>query len=230
MARRRHTKQCSLQFRTWGGQRAGAGRPRTAGAKLRHETRPELASRFPVHVTLRAVPSAPNLRARPAYAVVDAALRGVLPREDFRVVHFSVQTNHLHLIVEAVGAGALARGMQALAIRVALGVNRAIGRRGKLWGDRYHARALRTPREVRHALCYVLQNARRHATGHGRMLAPGWIDPCSSGPTFDGWRDAPSPGRLPVRTSTSRATTWLLAVGWRRCGLVQVDEVPAAAG
>lgn len=230
-------RQAAFDFKSWGGRREGAGRPRKPGARLAHGARPSLAARFPAHVTLRALPGSPNLRRAAPFAFIEAALRASLARTDFRVVHFSVQTNHVHLLVEAQGANALARGMQALAIRVARGVNRAAGRKGKLWADRYHARVLRSPREVRWALAYVLQNARRHLTSEGGIVDPGWIDPRSSGGGFDGWRDggiaeggggqgADRPAPAP---SIAAPRTWLLAVGWRRHGLLRHDEVPAAA-
>jgi hypothetical protein len=139
--------------------------------------------------------------------------------ERFRVVHYSVQTNHVHLIVEAAGKDALARGMRGLAIRTALAVNRALGRRGALWAERYHARALATPRMVRNALVYVLANARKH------LRAVAGLDPCSSAAWFDGYRTrAPLRG---VRAPTASPRTWLLRVGWRRHGLLSVDEPPA---
>jgi hypothetical protein len=131
---------------------------------------------------------------------------------------------------EAASADALSRGMQGLAVRIARGVNRAAARKGKLWGDRFHARVLRSPREVRLALCYVLQNARRHATTADAIIDPAWIDPCSSGKWFDGWRSlpegvAPPDGPPPV----APAQTWVLSIGWRRRGLIRIDEVPPAA-
>jgi REP element-mobilizing transposase RayT len=164
------------------------------------------------------------------YRLIEAALRTLLVRPDFRVVQFSIQTNHMHLLVEAHGAEALSRGMQALAIRIARGVNRAMHRRGKVWRGRYHARILRSPQEVRLALCYVLQNTRRHATTERAIVDPSWIDPRSSGPWFDGWRNVPGPfapaaGEAP----TAEPRTWLLSTGWRRAGLIRVDEVPSAA-
>lgn len=217
---------------SWGGKRDGAGRKR--GDRLSHASRPTLARGRPVHATLRLRGDLPSLRRKALLAVIDAALRGVLGREGFRVVHYSIQSNHAHLIVEAAGGDDLARGMQALSIRLAKGVNRALGRRGAVLSDRYHVRALRTPREVRNALCYVLQNHRRHVASDlarsGSMIDPTWIDPCSSGATFDGWRGgppaSPRPGAPPP---VSSARFWLLTVGWRRHGLLESDEVPAAA-
>jgi len=89
-----------------------------------------------------------------------------------------------------------------------------------VWGDRYHARALPTPREVRHAIAYVLLNFRKH------LRAPAGIDPCSSGPWFSGWARSPRPAAAPAPTSPAR--TWLAATGWRRLGLIHTHEQPGS--
>jgi hypothetical protein len=131
-----------------------------------------------------------------------------------------VRADHLHLLVEADVVRALSRGLQGLAIRVAKAVNRMLGRQGAVWGDRCHARALRTPREVRHALVYVLQNWRKHV-----RKARG-VDWYSSAVWFDGWRTAAArpAGSAPV----AAARTWLARIGWRRHGCVDVREAPRA--
>jgi hypothetical protein len=146
----------------------------------------------------------------------------------FRLVHYSIQRDHVHLIVEASSAGELGRGMKSLAARLAHAVNRARARRGTVLRDRYHVRALRTPQEVRNAIAYVLLKARRHAAKSGRPLARvARIDPASSGRWFDGWR-----GRAPEALDSpavARARTWLLRAGWQRAGLVGFTEVPGCA-
>jgi putative transposase len=129
----------------------------------------------------------------------------------FRVVHFSVQDDHVHLIVEAEG-GALSRGVQGLAIRIARHVNALLNIRGTFWGDRFHSRELTKPRAVRNAIVYVLMNVKKHIRG--------WdgIDPCSSAPWF--FRvDGREP---PVRSSS----TWLGTTGWARYGPIRVGEQP----
>lgn len=230
MARRVKDKQTAFAFVGWGGEREGAGRPKKPGAKLRHSARAPLGSRYPVHVTQRTVSGAPNLRRSACYDVVEQAIRTSRERDGFRVVHFTVESNHLHMIVEAREGDALSRGMQALSIRIARGVNRAAGRTGELWADRFHSRILRTPREVRNAICYVLQNTRRHGTTERVMVDPSWIDSRSSGPWFDGWRRIPEGFAKPAgEPPTADPQTWLLAHGWRRYGLIRVDEVPPAA-
>jgi hypothetical protein len=137
----------------------------------------------------------------------------------FRVIHYSVQDDHLHLLVEAEDASALTRGVSGLVIRAARSVNHTLGRSGRVWGTRYHARALTSPREVRHGIVYVLMNRKKHE----RDGRPG-IDPCSSAAWFDGLRSTlpPAPASSPVR----RPQTWLARVGWRRHGLIDISETP----
>lgn len=215
--------------RTHGGARRGAGRkPKGERAGVSHHGRAVVTRHTPVHVTLRVLGHVWNLRSRRALRVMEAALAGVRGRKDFRAVHFSVQGNHLHLLVEADGNAELARGMQALSVRLAKGLNRMMGASGKVLADRYHAHVLRTPSEVRRALAYVLLNFRSHMARLGKRLAEAAIDPFSSGGMFDGWRDDAGARRAGELSVTSRARTWLLAVGWRRRGLLSVQETPAA--
>jgi len=129
------------------------------------------------------------------------------------------------MIVEASDARSLSNGVRAVQIRLARRLNALLGRRGRFFAGRYHARPLKTPREVRIGLAYVLLNARRHAAQGGRSYADEWIDPCSSGAGFEGWKDVdPEPGGL-----CHKARTWLLRVGWRRHRLLRVHEVPGDA-
>ncbi len=159
-------KQAAFRFRTWGGKRKGAGRkPTRARAGVRHARRPLLPARFPVHVTWRVQRGVWNLRTRRCFGALARAFWGGANRFGFRLVHYSVQGNHLHLLVEAQNERSLSRGMNGLGVRVARGLNRVMRRRGKVLDDRYHGHILRTPTEVRHARNYLLQNAHHH---HGR--------------------------------------------------------------
>jgi len=171
----------------------------------------------PVHVTLRSRRSVCCLRTARVYPAVRRALAAA-SHGGFRILHFTVQDDHVHLIVEADDSRALGRGLRGLAIRIARAVNRALGRRGAVWGDRYHARALTSPRAVRHALVYVLMNRRKHCGGERGL------DPCSSAQWFTGWRE-PIP-TVAAAAPVVRARTWLAAVGWRRHGLIGIDERP----
>jgi hypothetical protein len=151
---------------------------------------------------------------------------GTASRNGLRLVHFSVQSNHLHLLVEAHDKLSLSRGAAGLTIRVARAINRLLRRSGSVFLERYHARPLRTPQEVRNGIVYVLQNGQKHLRGLKEL------DPYSSAWWFTGWATPPSarkpPGwdesqPVPVRAPS----TWLLDTGWRLRGLVRPDERPA---
>jgi putative transposase len=161
--------QRSFRFRTWGGRRKGAGRPPKGGkAGVPHVTRPVLAERFPVHVTWRMDKAVWNLRTRRCFGVMQRAMFAGAAKSGFRLVHYAVMGNHVHLIVEAPNRLRLARGMQGLGIRIARALNRVMRRSGRVVADRYHAHILKTPSEVKRARHYLLDNARRHY-GHATV-------------------------------------------------------------
>ena len=229
MAKR--SRQLDLDLREtarWGGRRAGAGRK--CGPSPRHARRPRapLASCNPCHVTLKVRRGLPSLRTMKLVREWERSLAAACERGRFRVTQYSIQNDHVHMIVEAASKKDLASGMKSIGSRLARAVNRIFRRRGAVLADRYHLHVLRTPREVRHALAYVLLNARRHLAKLGRVLprAPR-IDPASSGRFFSGWnrRFHPSSSSFPP-PPVAPPRTWLLRVGWRRHGLIDPAEVP----
>jgi REP element-mobilizing transposase RayT len=222
--RRRPTQLSLPPPRTWGGRRRGAGRKPSPGRRrgVPHRQRPAHLEAHPVHVTLRASSALACLRSTRVFPAVRRAL-AASSRGDFRIVEFSVQNDHVHLIAEAEGARALSGGVRGLAIRLARAVNGALGRRGRVWDDRYHARALTTPRAVRHALVYVLTNFKKH-----RHVGTE-VDPCSSAPWFTGWR-APRAAIASGPPPVVPARTWLARIGWRRHGMIDFGESPKGEG
>src|SRR5262245_3677161 len=165
---------------------------------------------------MRAARGLPSLRSQRIFAPVRAALVAArASRTGLRVVHFSVQSDHLHLVVEAPDRQALCGGAKGLAVRLSWAINRALGPTGRVWGDRYHVSELATPRQVRHALVYVLMNFKKH------LPASRGLDPRSSAEAFDGWARPTSPPPEPSGLPSAR--TWLLARGWRRHGLIKLS-------
>jgi putative transposase len=207
---------------------------------VRHRARQAHAAAHPLHVVLRS--KFRPLRRRFVFPTLRRALaEAARARAGFKIVQFSVQADHLHLIVEAVDRSALSRGVQGLAIRVARAVNRLVFRRGKFWADRFFSRALTSPRAVRNALAYVLGNFRKHHPLGGSRGADSYrIDPYSSAPYFSGFRELcqRAPCQLPRSRTLPlaplgvpplgpsedrpivRAKTWLAKGGWRRAGSI----------
>ncbi len=220
-----------FRFRTHGGPRDGAGRPASGARSIHHDKRIRVVSSKPIHITCRALPRLGNLRRDAVFAAIRAASIVVGRHEDFRIVHLSVQRTHLHLLVEATNGAALTRGISSFMISAARRLNRAVRANGGRVFDRYHARALSTPREVRNCLAYVLNNWRHHGEDRGSSTAKWLVDKYATAVAFDGWKElgrgrsfAPPPDYSPL--VVWRPRTWLLSVGWLRHGLVRLHEVP----
>ncbi len=316
---RKHHVQQSLYFGDKNGQRRGDpnARKRRRGVKLgrpprgprsseRHEVRPELRPSQATHITLRAIDEIDRMRTRDVYHAVRWATIRVVERDGFRIVHLSIQHNHVHLLVEADDRIALARGMQAFEISAAKRINVALSkgrtkdvgwwaaragvgregagvgrggagvgragagaqhagagagrggagrvtrerwwnakercwidgrRKGSVFPDRYHQEIITTPTQARNALCYVLNNWRKHGEDRradGREDAARWlVDPFSSGWAFGGWCErGDSPFAWKTRETyepmlVAYPQTWLLREGWRRGGApLSVYDVP----
>jgi putative transposase len=239
--RRSEPEQLSL-FKRRGGKRRGAGRPpngRRAGAP--HKTRPDLHARHPVHVVLRVISAVGNLRRRFTYRAIREATLTTARREDFRIVHLSIQRTHLHLLVEAHNKGALAAGMQGFQISAAKHLNAAISRgkpgprrRGTVFPDRYHAEIITSPRQARHALSYVLGNWRKHDEDRAQPMSTWTIDWFSSAAMFPGWVEYGEEAFLWRGPATYdplvvyQAKTWLLREGWKKAGAISYRDVPSA--
>ena len=240
MARLRkiHVQQ-TIVFNRRGGKRKGAGRPaQHSRSSERHKTRAAIHPNEPIHVTLRLERDIKTLRKLDMYQACRRALARVLGRDTFRIAHISLQDGHLHTLVEADNERALAKGMQAFEISAARYINQALSklrgtqRRGRVFSDRYHARAITTPLAARHALAYVINNWRRHGKDGDIDLMFSDVDPFSSGASFMGWKERDArvySGELlddepPLPVSVPQ--TWLLARGWMQYGPISVHEVP----
>ena len=256
MARRAHKRHVQLGFARlerkrdkngqWrGGARRGAGRPsfKKLGlrrrASERHLARPELSARHPVHVVLRACKEVGSLRTHAVFgAIREATIQVYKHEETFRIVHFSIQKSHIHLLVEANDKDALSMGMKAFGISAAKHINTLVSaargarerRRGSVFTDRYHATVLTNPKQVRHCISYVLNNWRHHRADRDRLKRPWKLDPYASGLSFDGWKErenllyfeTPSGYFGPL---VAWPRTYFLSTGWRRYGLISIDEV-----
>ncbi len=224
-------RQQAFRFRTHGGARPGAGRPAAGPRSIHHDKRIRVVASQPIHVTCRVVANVGNLRRDHVLAALRVATVVVGRYESLRIVHASIQRTHLHLLVEAASGTALTRGISSFMISAARRINRAIRASGGRVFERYRARTLTTPREVRNCLAYVLNNWRHHGEDRTRTTARWLVDKYSTAVAFDGWKELGVGVRFATPTGYSplavwRPRTWLLSIGWSRQGLVRFHEVP----
>ncbi len=226
--------------RTTRGLRSSSTASRSGGVPAPSVWTPELVARHPVHVVLRVISAVGNLRRRFTYQAIREATLTTARREDFRIVHLSIQRTHLHLLVEADNKDALASGMQGFQISAAKHLNAAISRgkpgprrRGAVFPDRYHAEIITSPRQARHALNYALNNWRKHQEDRAEPMCTWTIDWFSSAAQFPGWAeygDEPFLWRGPSTYDplvVYQPRTWLLREGWKKCGPISCRDVPS---
>lgn len=211
------------------------GRPRKPGDFTRHAPRERVGRHTPVHITIKVLPRSARLRSTRRFrAIRQALIKGGL-RFGFRLVHYSVQSTHLHLIGEAEDTLAVSRAIKGISVRIARRLNALSGRRGTVIRERYHMRLIRDRMQARRCVVYVLNNARRHAAQRGKRLSADYLDECSSARAFDGWsrrpdrRSAPGCPRDPcpdLPLGVHPAKSRLLVDGWRIGGAIDPALVP----
>lgn len=220
------------------------GRPPGPNPSPRHRSRPDFPGAHPCLVTMKVVKGVGSLRKKRIVREIEDSFREANERGEFRLTAYSIQRDHVHLIVEAKDRDALGRGMKSLASRLARAVNRVLERGGKVLRERYHLRVLTNPRQVWNTIRYVLCNARRHAQkerdalARRGVLAPelesrGTLDGASSARWFAGWRrdvpiDRSPPCGLSALPVVAEARTWLLREGWLRYGYLDPNAIPGA--
>jgi REP element-mobilizing transposase RayT len=148
----------------WGGWRKGSG-PRKRKSGVAHVTRPRAKKSDVMPLTWKLRKELPSLRnnstarrldGSTARAIFDALRKAKLA--GLRVIHFSIQNDHIHMIVEAPNRELLANSMRGLGCRIAKALNKVWGRTGKVFAERFHQVLLEGFQQVRNALRYVLNN------------------------------------------------------------------------
>jgi REP element-mobilizing transposase RayT len=234
--RKRHVQQ--ELFRR-GGKRKGAGRkPKGKRAGERHVERPTIKPYYALHVVMRVVDAVGNLRRRSMYKAVRDASVVAAVKERFRIVHLSIQQTHIHMLAEAENKDALARGLQGFQISVARNINTMLGpdkyrrRRGTVFADRYYLEVIKSPKQARHALSYILNNWRKHREDQTGLAATWLVDPFSSGISFPDWQELDGKALMwPIREGydplvVRRPASWLLREGWKAHGPITARAVP----
>jgi len=184
-------------------------------SRVPHETRPDVAG--PIHVVWRIKRGLPDLRTPRGLRRLEGAFRKGKERDGFALLHYSIQHDHLHLMVEVKNRRKLSKGLQALGIRLAKSLNSMWRRKkGHVFAERYFALALEGWRQIWRTVRYILNNGRKH----GSWRIKNQPDPFSSGRWYLPWsqldirRPMRSPPVMPSRTIAT-------FIPW-----IDVDEVP----
>jgi REP element-mobilizing transposase RayT len=175
---------------------------------MTHDKRPTLDGKLPVHVTWRMLPGVWNLRTQRCKKPIRLAILAASKRAGFRLIHVSLQGNHIHAIIEATSKKALSTGMQSLAIRIAKALNKLMGREGPVFADRYHEHVIKTPQEMANALAYVVGNYQIHRARMGDPLRD---------------RNYQDPYATAIDRPFFEPKTWLPRIGWRKARLKKIS-------
>lgn len=189
----RHSAATQTSFKGvggWGGKRRGSGR-KNLSRQVNHMKRVRVDFRKPLHLTLKIRDSKWNLRCGGIAVAFKKSSEGAR-KFGFRLLHYSILRDHLHLIVEAGDNESLGRGMRSFGARLGKAIRRIIGGRGPVFRGRYHLDVITNPTQMRNTLAYVLQNFAKHA----RLLEH--VDAFSSARYFSDWKKLFGPGRGPV--------------------------------
>jgi REP element-mobilizing transposase RayT len=226
--------QTSLALGKTPTKRRGRGRPpKYKGYATRYGDRMKFARRTPLHITLKVDRAFKSLRRRDEYRAVRAAMVKMLGRDDFRIIHLSLEGDHVHLIVEATSHQALAGGMKAFECSAAQRLNRCIGRRGRVFVTNYFARVIKNPTQALRVMSYVLNNWRKHKQSRRYECANWQVDYFSTAPSFTGWARSPDAdcshdfGWSYEPMPATEPTHFLLEKGWKLVGGIRFDAVPS---
>ena len=155
--------------RSHGGARPGAGRPRSKTTRVPHTRRPEMGGEIPANLTLRIdhiTDWGGNLRDLVTMEVILRCFEVAKDRFGMRICHYSVQSNHIHLLVEADDRECLIRGMRGLTTRLARNLNKHWGRKGKLFTDRYHSKPIEDAEHGENTIAYLGRNDLKHNSAY----------------------------------------------------------------
>jgi hypothetical protein len=216
----RKLKQLEMKgLKGWGGKRKGAGRKNQTGT-INHLKRERVNSKTPIHVTMKLRHGLPDIQCPEMHEKFKA---GALKAKalGLRVVHYTVEWDHIHMLLECSNNKALSQGMKSLGASFGRAIRKFAGGKGRVFKERFHMRVLKTPTEVRNAMAYVLTNTSKH-----HKMAPG-PTPYSSGMYFSEWKKllgrragpnlrefVPLTSKLPEFLCEPKS--WLAREGWRK--------------
>ena len=205
-----------LKFKSvcgWGGRRPRAGRPNLSG-QVNHIP---VLLKTPLHVTLRLKEKLPSIRTKDLFKEFKESA-ALSKKQGLHIIHFSIQRNHIHLFCESRSNRSLPLGMRSLAGRFgkilrAYPRSRGGGKSGSTFDGRYHLHVLKTPREVKNTLEYVLLNSSAHAFRYWpKLLGSRFKSLIKADAGFFENQQKP----IDLKSALCEPQSWLAKAGWMR--------------
>jgi REP element-mobilizing transposase RayT len=141
----------------------GAGRPAIHDVGIRHRERPKLTRLSSLHLTVKINRIKADLKNKSTLKVLKRAICNAR-KKGLRVVHFSLEYDHIHLLIESPNNSTLGRGMQSLGVTMARGINLFKKSEGGVYKHRYHFRKISSSRELKRVMHYIFNNGVKHGT------------------------------------------------------------------
>jgi hypothetical protein len=136
-----------------------AGRPAIHDKGIRHTKREAILGPRPLHLTIKLI------RADIQNKAILKALRHAIFRarlQGLRVIHYSLEHDHIHLYAESSDNKILGKAMKALGGSLVKRINKHFLSKGRCYKTRYHLRILRSATEVKNVINYILKNGIKH--------------------------------------------------------------------
>jgi REP element-mobilizing transposase RayT len=139
----------------------GAGRKAIHDKGIRHTKREMIKKDTVLHLTLKIEKNKANLKNKSILKALQHSIKKARSL-GLKVIHYTLEYDHVHLLIEASDKISLGKGMQSLGISFSKGINKIKKQTGKVFKTRYHFRKLNSPREIKNALNYILGNGIKH--------------------------------------------------------------------
>lgn len=139
----------------------GAGRPAIHDRGIRHIARDKVTKHTSLHLTIKIERLKAGLRNKDVLKQLHDSIKKAR-KIGLRVIHYTLEFDHVHLLVEVDSNQQLAKGMQSFGISFSKGINKIKAQVGKVFKTRYHFRKLKSPNEIKNVIFYILGNSLKH--------------------------------------------------------------------
>ncbi|MGZ3787001.1 MAG: transposase [Bacteriovorax sp.] len=130
---------------------------------IRHTSRPFLKKPSSLHLTVKIKKNKAEMKNKSVFSLLKRAILNAR-RQGLKVIHYSLEYDHVHLLIEAENNHILGKGMQAFGGTFSKAINRMRKLKGGVYKHRYHFRKISSARELKNVMNYIFTNGLKHKT------------------------------------------------------------------